>query len=178
MLTINDVEKYKFGSAMFGYSRADVDKFESLVVESMQHYVDEIEALKKRIAGAEAEIERYRASEATLRDSIVLAQKSHDEIIGNAQKEAENILAAARVKTVELAAKHAEVTAARERFEYEFYGLLKGFIQTLEANNPKLAQGASPKSPPPDTEGYAGESKDGADEPSSGGLVFPEENPR
>jgi len=133
MLTINDVEKYKFGSAMFGYSRADVDKFASLVVESMQHYVDEIEALKKRIAGAEAEIERYRASEATLRDSIVLAQKSHDEIIGNAQKEAENILAAARVKTVELAAKHAEVTAARERFEYEFYGLLKGFIQTLAA---------------------------------------------
>ena len=65
-----------------------------------------------------------------------------------------------------------------ERFEYEFYGLLKGFIQTLEANSPKLAQGASPKSPPPDTEGYAGESKDGADEPSSGGLVFPEENPR
>ena len=175
MLTINDVEKYKFGSAMFGYSRADVDKFASLIVESLQHYVDEIEALKKRVAGTEAEIERYRASEATLRDSIVLAQKSHDEIIGNAQKEAENILATARVKTVELTAKHAEVTAARERFEYEFYGLLKGFIQVLEANNPKLAQGASPQSPP-DPESGTGESKAEAEEPSSGEVVFPEEN--
>ncbi len=177
MLTINDVEKYKFGSAMFGYSRSDVDEFASLVVESLQHYVDEIEALKKRIAGAEAEIERYRASEATLRDSIVLAQKSRDEIIGNAQKEAENILAAARVKTVELTAKHAEVTAARERFEYEFYGLLKGFIQTLEANNPKLARDAAPESPPPDPEGDSGESANKAEEPSSGEVVFPEESP-
>jgi len=177
MLTINDVEKYKFGSAMFGYSRADVDKFASLVVESLQHYVDEIEALKKRVAGTEAEIERYRASEATLRDSIVLAQKSRDEIIGNAQKEAENILAAARIAAVEMTAKHAEVTAARERFEYEFYGLLKGFIQTLEASNPKLAQGTSPQSPPPDPEGDTRESEDKAEEPSSGEVVFPEESP-
>jgi len=175
MLTINDVEKYKFGSAIFGYSRADVDEFSSLVVEALQHYVDDIEALKKQLAGTEAELERHRASEATLRDSIVLAQKSRDEIIANAQKEAENILAAARVKTVEMSAKHAEVTAARQRFEYEFYGLLKGFIQTLEAGNPRLAEGASPKpprsSPVVNTGGRESEDK----ELSSGEVVFPEE---
>jgi cell division initiation protein len=173
MLTINDVEKYKFGSAIFGYSRADVDEFASLVVEALQHYVDEIEALKKQVASTEAELERHRASEATLRDSIVLAQKSRDEIIANAQKEAENILAAARVKTVEMTAKHAEVTAARQRFEYEFYGLLKGFVQTLEANNPKLPQAASPQSPHFGPEGDSGRLED--EEPSSGEVVFPEE---
>ena len=175
MLTINDVEKYKFGSAIFGYSRADVDEFASLVVEALQHYVDEIEALKKQVVSTEVELERYRASEATLRDSIVLAQKSRDEIIANAQKEAENILAAARVKTVEMTAKHAEVTAARERFEYEFYGLLKGFIQVLEASNPTLVKGASPQSPHSDPEVNPGALEGEDKKASSGEVVFPEE---
>ncbi len=177
MLTINDVEKYKFGSAMFGYSRADVDEFVSLVVDTLQHHVEEIEALKRQLADIQVELERYRASEGTLRDSIVLAQKSRDEIVANAQKEAENILAEARVKAVAMNAKHAEIQAARERFEYEFYGLLKGFIEALERKNPQLAGRAAVDAPPPAGESPGGQ-KGGAEEASRDDVIFPEEEPR
>jgi cell division initiation protein len=181
MLTINDVEKYRFGSAMFGYSRADVDEFVSLVVDTLQHQVEQIELLKKQLADVQSELERYRASEGTLRDSIVLAQKSRDEIVANAQKEAENILAEARVKAVEMNAKHAEIQAARERFEYEFYGLLKGFIEALERKNPQLAGGASaetPEPPEPPGAGASGEQESGPEESAGDDVIFPEEKPR
>ncbi len=100
MLTINDVENYKFGSAMFGVSRADVEEFTAKMVEALQEHVDEIERLKRKLAECEADIQRNRANEETLRNSIMLAQKSHDEIIANARHEAENIVKEARLQSI------------------------------------------------------------------------------
>jgi DNA repair exonuclease SbcCD ATPase subunit len=176
MLTINDVENYKFGSAMFGASRADVEEFVAQVAAGLQEHVDEIERLKRKLADAEAEIQRNRANEDTLRNSIMLAQKSHDEIISSARHEAENILKEARLQGVELNSRAAEISAERERFEYEFYGLLTGFIHALEAKNPALkghiqtaGTAAAPSAVP---------AVEPAAPTATGRITFPEETPR
>ena len=178
MLTINDVENYKFGSAMFGVSRADVEEFTAKMVEALQEHVDEIERLKRKLAECEADIQRNRANEETLRNSIMLAQKSHDEIIANARHEAENIVKEARLQSIELNSRASEIAAERERFEYEFYGLLSGFIRMLETKNPALAgkAGVAPAT-------QAVRANDAAAQPTvpqaaPGRISFPEESPR
>ncbi len=174
MLTINDVENYKFGSAMFGVSKADVEEFVALVAAALQEHVDEIERLKHKIAECEADIQRNRDNEETLRNSIMLAQKSHDEIIANARHEAENIVKEARLQSIELNSRASEIASERERFEYEFYGLLTGFIRMLETKNPALAgrQHVAPQPQP------ALASEAAVPQATPGRIVFPEESPR
>lgn len=138
MLTINDVEKVKFGTSLFGYSRAEVDEFLDEVLATLQSNVEELENLKKRIAEAEAAIGLHRANEDTLRNSIVLAQKSHDEIIAGAHREAEAIIREAQLKSVQVSADYARLQADRERFEFEFHALLRAFLDRLEAHRPEL----------------------------------------
>ncbi len=180
MLTINDVENYKFGSAMFGASKADVEEFVALVSAGLQEHVDEIERLKRKLADAEAEIQRNRANEDTLRNSIILAQKSHDEIISGARHEAENIVKEARLQSVELNSRASEIAAERERFEYEFYGLLTGFIHALEAKNPQLkAHMQPPAQPAVQAATPAPAAPPASAQPASSGRIsFPEETPR
>lgn len=176
MLTINDVEKYKFGTSVFGFSRADVEEFVSQVVETLQHYVEEIERLKKEQAKSESEIESFRANEETLRNTIVMAQKSRDEIIAMAHREAEIILREARLSVVELNTQHVRLTAERERFEFEFYGLLKGFLQMLERKNPGLARVEAGDQSVPSVPLPASQSTD--DPGGHKDVVFPQETPR
>jgi len=175
MLTINDVEKFKFGTSMFGYSRADVEEFVAMVVDTLQQHLEEIERLKKELAQAEAGLQNYRASEETLRNSIMMAQKSRDEIVAASRREAELIVQEAQLKAVEFNAQIAQLAADRERFEFEFHGLLKGFLEMLEARNPRLARGSEQLSagrqpPVAHAEGPA------ADQSSE--IAFPEELPR
>lgn len=181
MLTINDIERVKFGSSLFGYSRAEVDEFLDEVLATLQSHVEEIENLKRRVAEAEAAIELHRANEDTLKSSIVLAQKSHDEIVAAAHREAENIIKEAQLRAVQVNADFAQLQADRERFEIEFHALLRAFMDRLETHRPGLrkaygdcAGSASPSS------GKSGPITPDSPSPtaSSNNVVFPEEHAR
>jgi len=140
-LTINDAEKASFRSALFGYNKRDVENFRGEVVETLQQYVDELSALKKEIQMLTEEIEGFRAKEDLVKESVILAQKSHDEIVANAQRRADNIIKEAELKALEIKRELSELSSEKERFEYEFYGLLRGFMERLTARNPALAGG-------------------------------------
>jgi len=194
-LTINDVEKLSFPGSLFGYRRTMVEDFRADVVEALQELVDEMARLKNEIDRLSAELDRYRATEKLLQESVILAQKSHDQIVAAAQQQAESILQEARLKAVELSHELGTLSAERERFAYEFHALLKGFLERLEQTQPQLATGtrvpteAATKAPISDevapqkasafTGGEAGpsllpeESQD-----TQGESPFPDESPR
>ncbi len=132
-LTINDVEKIDFPGGLFGYSKKDVEAFRKDVLETLRAYVDEISELKKEIKRLNEELERYKASENLLKESVILAQKTREEIIASARKEAEILVKEAQDRAKEVARDIAQIESERERFEFEFYGLLKGFMEKLEA---------------------------------------------
>lgn len=140
-LTINDVEKISFPGGFFGYRRAVVEDFRADVVETLQEMVDEMARLKKEMELLKSELDKYRATEKLLQESVILAQKSHDEIVAAARQEAQNILQEARLKAVELSRELGTLSAERERFAYEFHALLKGFLERLEQTQPELASG-------------------------------------
>ena len=137
-LTPLDVENLRLRNALRGYDRADVDQFRADVVDSLEEYVDLIGKLKQRVREVEAELARYREQEDVLRSSVMLAQRTADEHAAAARSRAESIVAQAHTEAQALRAGVADLAAQREQFEYQFHGLLTGFLRRLEQGNPSL----------------------------------------
>ncbi len=120
-----------------------VHEFLDDVVKTLVGHIDEKKKLDERIARMTEEVESFRAREKLVSESVQLAQETRENVIQAAKKEAENILKEARLEEVKLKHELAGLASDRESFEFEFYGLLKGFLLKLEKRNPSLAQNGS-----------------------------------
>lgn len=144
-LTPLDAEKHSFRPALRGYDKLEVEQFRAGVMQALEEYIDAIGRLRVRIGELEAEIGRYRETEDLLKSSVLLAQKTSEEIIAAAKAQAEALLAQAHADGQELRRRYSQVEADRERFEHQFHALLTGYLRQLEARNPGLL-GALPPS--------------------------------
>lgn len=140
-LTPLDAEKAKFRSGFRGYAREEVERFRAGVVAALEEHIARTEQLSARVAELEGQLARYREKEDLLKDSIVLAQRTCDELIATAHQKADAIRREALLEGDDIRRELAELRSQREQFEYAFHGLLSGFIHRLEQGNPRLAPG-------------------------------------
>lgn len=146
-LTPLEAEKFEFRQSMRGYHRDDVEQFRELVIAALEEHVALGNRLGERIRELEAMVERYRESEELVKNSVVLAQRTSDEIIASAHKEAEAIVKQAHAEGERIRNELMELQNQREQFEYAFHGLLAGFKERLEQSNPQLAGPPAPVQP-------------------------------
>ena len=138
-LTPLDIENISFRSGFRGYNRDEVERFRSDVIRALEDYIAAIGQLNARLATLEAELVKYRESEELLKNSVVLAQRTCDELIAAAHGRADAIEREARVGENEIRHRLTELKSEREQCEYSFYGLLSGFMRRLEQTNPALS---------------------------------------
>src|SRR5579871_4194617 len=102
-LTPIDILNLRFRRSLRGYSVADVDDFVRRVAGDLEAVLTEYAAQKERLGVQERELAQYHAMEATLRDALVLAQKTADETRAAAHARAEASLheAQARVRDMD-----------------------------------------------------------------------------
>ena len=102
MLTPLDIENKRFSKQMMnGYSVNEVDDFlDELTLEYGKLYKENAE-LKEKREELDSDVGKYRDIEATLQNTLVMAQKTADEIIAVAKQQAEQI-----VKDAEFSAKN------------------------------------------------------------------------
>jgi len=146
-LTPLDIENISFRSGFRGYNRDEVERFRSDVIRALEDYIAAIGQLNARLATLEAELVKYRESEELLKNSVVLAQRTCDELIAAAHGRADAIEREARVGENEIRHRLTELKSEREQFEYAFYGLLSGFMRRLEQTNPALSAPAPSQQP-------------------------------
>lgn len=93
MITPLDIENKKFSKQMMnGYSVEEVDDFlDELTLDYAQNYKDVAE-LKTKIDKLEKDLEHYKMIEATLQNTLVMAQTAADDMKNLAKKEAEQII--------------------------------------------------------------------------------------
>lgn len=143
-LTPHDVEIVEFPRRIFGGICPDaVDEFLEEVVTTLILHIEEKGKLEEQIERLTSELESYHAKEKLVTESVTLAQQTRDQVISIAKKEAESIIKEARLEEVRLRNELAGLKAERDAFEYEFYGLLKGFLMKIEKTHPNLAQSDS-----------------------------------
>jgi len=123
-LTPLDIHNKEFAKTFRGYSEDEVDEFLDLVVAEFERLIRVNEELSANISGLESRVEHYKGLEETLKNAIVLAQKTSDEIKEAALREA-------------AATKHeAEVEAGRIRDEANI--TLKKAYEDVETQRNRL----------------------------------------
>jgi cell division initiation protein len=90
-ITPLDIEHREFKKALQGYSREDVDQFLDEIIASMEADIEKRSALETKVADLEERVSHFRAMEDSLKSTLVLAQRTADELKAAAHKEVELI---------------------------------------------------------------------------------------
>jgi cell division initiation protein len=150
-LTPLDAEKLDFQSGFRGYDRNQVEQFRALVVQTLEGHIRDASELRRRIEELERSIAGFRENEELLRSSMMLAQKTGEDVVAGARREAELIKAEAHADCQEIRNELTRLRAERLEFEHSFHGLLTGFLRRIEQNNSELrsvnADSAAPSVP-------------------------------
>ena len=101
-LTPVEIRHVKLGRRLGGYDRPATDALLLRIAESFEDVWRERADLRDEIERLEGELARFRELEVLLRNTLVSAERSADELRAQAHREADVILDEARVKAREL----------------------------------------------------------------------------
>lgn len=93
-----DIQKKEFNKAIRGYAPADVDLFMNEVAGAMEELLKENEEMKSRLKQVVDELDKFNRIEQTLRDALVVAQGTAEDVVRTANDKADHIVAAAEHK--------------------------------------------------------------------------------
>lgn len=101
-LTPLDIVNKEFKHSFRGYNEDEVNEFLDEVVRDYEALIRENDELKENTSGMTERLEQYRKLEATLQNTLVVAQSTADEVKNAARKEAELIVREAEQKAQEI----------------------------------------------------------------------------
>ena len=99
MLTPIDIQRQDFEVKLRGYNADEVDDFLDLVGRDYEKLYKENAELRDQIRQLNRSVEQYKAMEATLQQSIVLAQTAAEDIKKSAAEKANVIVNEAQTKS-------------------------------------------------------------------------------
>jgi cell division initiation protein len=117
-LTIVDIQHKTFKKALQGYDRTEVDQFLDEVIEELEDEATARAALEAEVADLKERISHFKAMEESLQHTLVLAQRTADEVKAAAHKEADLIKQEARMAAErEIANLGDRIAEARREYE-------------------------------------------------------------
>ena len=132
MLTPQEVSTHAFSKAMMGgYNMSAVDEFLDVLTDDYTALYKENAALKAKLKVLVEKVEEYRATEDSMRATLLTAQRMADTIVREAEAKRDQMLAEAETKRNTVLAE-AEVDAREKISRYE---------QELNAAEARLRQG-------------------------------------
>lgn len=141
-----DIQQQQFkGKLLGGLDPEDVDAFLQLVAQEMEDLVRENTELKERAHKVAADMEEMKQKEASLRETMLAAQRITEEMKANSQKEAtlviseaelkaEKILADAEKKLAQLNSQIQDLRREKLQFETALKSLLDSHYKMLSLN--------------------------------------------
>lgn len=126
MITPLDIENKKFAKQMVnGYSVDEVDDFlDDLTVEYEKLFKENAE-YKSEVTKLKEDVEHYRAIEATLQSTLVMAQTTAEDVKNVAKQQADQIISEAKINaekevdnlTNQIALKQKELEDVQKQFD-------------------------------------------------------------
>ncbi len=143
MITPLDIQSKEFKKRIGGYEKADVDEFFALVCEEYDKLYTENGSLRERVNTLTEAVKQYRTIEDTLQDTLVIAQKTGEEvkksaydkgevIISEATARAGAIIEKAKADSLEIIKKNKELKAEFEACKAKLLSILNSEIAILE----------------------------------------------
>jgi cell division initiation protein len=142
-ITPLEIRKQEFRKALRGYDPHEVKSFLEMVSTELENLLRENASLNEKVKDMDGKIEDYRRMEKILQDTLTTTQRAADELKNGAKKEAETIIANARVEVNKyLKESQSELARIKEETKMiehqkllmvsEFRGLLESYLKLLE----------------------------------------------
>jgi cell division initiation protein len=110
-ITIIDIQHKEFKKSLQGYDRNEVNEFLDEIIETLEDEAHARAALQGEIADLRERLSHFKAMEESLQSTLLLAQRTADEVKAAAHKEADLIKQEARLQA------EREISALSERIE-------------------------------------------------------------
>jgi len=138
-----EIHNKDFPRKFRGYDPDEVDQFLDMIVEDFEKLYKENIDIKEKYRLAKEKLDTYRAIEDTLKETLVTAQKTAEDVVSNAQKKAELILRETEAeafrlmqhgneKLLEIRREQEELQKQLDVFRIRFKKLLEAEIEILE----------------------------------------------
>lgn len=102
MLTPLDIAGKEFSKAFNGYNKQEVDEFLNKISEQLEAVIRESDFIKTQVIDVEKKLTDYQSQENSLKDALLVAQITAEDIKKRANLEAEKATKNAEVKAVSL----------------------------------------------------------------------------
>ena len=136
-LTAMDINNKEFKRGLRGYSVEEVDEFLDQVVENYEELYKENSRLKESLSRVNEKLEHYEKLEATIQNTLLLAQNAADQAKESSEKQAELIIGNANETAQRILDKaHGDVISINDEYEkvkeefIKFRAKLRGFMNT------------------------------------------------
>ncbi|HEV3089580.1 MAG TPA: DivIVA domain-containing protein [Candidatus Elarobacter sp.] len=96
-ITIVDIQHKEFKKTLQGYDRNEVNEFLDEIIETLEDEAQARAALQGEMADLRERISHFKAMEESLQSTLLLAQRTADEVKAAAHKEADLIKQEARI---------------------------------------------------------------------------------
>lgn len=142
MLTPLEVQNKTFNKGLRGYNEAEVSDYLALVSRSMEELVHANEELEKRKNELEEQLERFTSIEQSLKEALIVAQSTADEVLKNAHEkgaylversegQAQKIIEDANVEVVKIRHQHDQAKKEFLIFKNQFRTMLEGQLDLM-----------------------------------------------
>lgn len=142
-LTPLDIIHQEFKKSFHGYNEYEVNEFLERLAKDYEELIEEVAELKGKNKILEEKLSEYTLKENALQNSLILAEKTAEERIESAKKEAELIIDKAKLdseKEKEETEKElkkvkeelSKIKAERDAFIIEYESMLKAHLKILE----------------------------------------------
>ncbi|MDH4140298.1 MAG: DivIVA domain-containing protein [Coriobacteriia bacterium] len=141
-LTPLDIHHKEFRHSLRGYSEEEVDAFLDEVADEFERLFKENIDLSEKLEAAREQVRQYQEQEHTIRNTMIAAQRSADDIVSKATGESASVLRDAELKAKEIihnalqqkqkvAAELIRIKQSEEDFRARFRGLLDQHARDL-----------------------------------------------
>jgi cell division initiation protein len=158
-VTVVDIQHKTFKRALQGYERTEVDQFLDEVIETLEDEASARAALEAEIADLKERISHFKSMEESLQSTLLLAQRTADEVKAAAHKEADLIRQEARLqgerevssigdRIIETRREHQRIIDAAEKAKSEIRSLLMSHLALIDRPSSTPAFAATPVDEP------------------------------
>ena len=92
MITPMEIQTKKFDKAVMGYNKDDVDDFISYILEDYEQLYKQAMESDEKISSLNSQLETYRSMEETMKNSLLIAQSTAENVQKNAREKADIIV--------------------------------------------------------------------------------------
>jgi cell division initiation protein len=93
-----DIEQKTFRVALRGYAEEEVDQFLDEIVIAIREYERQLRDANERVAVLEEQLEANRETEERIKKTLIIAQRTADQVVEEARGEAKQLLVEARTQ--------------------------------------------------------------------------------